>query len=61
MLTKITDTLSTENVNIENLLNKSRKDIAYTMLDLDHEASDAIINKIRQIDGVTRVTTYAGK
>lgn len=61
MLTKITDTLSTENVNIENLLNKSRKDIAYTMLDLDHEASDAIINKIRQIDGVTRVTTYAGE
>ena len=61
MLSKITDTLSSENANIENLLNKSKQDIAYTMLDLDHEVSDILIDKIRNIPGVTRVTTYVGE
>lgn len=58
MLSQITDTL---NANIENLLNKSRQDIAYTMLDLEHEVNDDAIEAIRKIDGVIRVTTYTGE
>ena len=47
-----------DNSNIENLLNKSKKDIAYTMLDLDTEVSSDTLNAIQNIDGVTRVLCY---
>lgn len=60
MISQITDIISKENVNIENLLNKSKKDIAYTMLDLDHEISASTIQDIKKINDVIRVLTYAG-
>ena len=34
MLTQITDSLSQNDVNIENLMNKSKKELAYTMVDI---------------------------
>jgi D-3-phosphoglycerate dehydrogenase len=36
-------------------MNRSRGEYAYTMLDLDHKASDALINELKDIDGVLRV------
>lgn len=49
--------ISTElsSVNIENMLNKSRGDYAYTMLDIDGKLDDALIQKINNIDGIIRV------
>ena len=39
----------------ENMLNKSKGDYAYTMLDVDGAVSDDIVETIRAIDGVIRV------
>ena len=55
MLTAITSAVAENNINIENLLNKSRGDYAYTMLDIDDADYDAIQSKIEAIEGVIRV------
>ncbi len=53
MISQITDIL--KNANIENLMNKSKKDIAYTIIDLDSKID---IEKIKKISGMIRVTTF---
>ena len=55
MLTAITGIFAGDNVNIENLLNKSRGDYAYTMLDIGAAETQAVAEKIGAIDGVIRV------
>ena len=55
MLTAITGIFAEDNVNIENLLNKSRGDYAYTMLDIDKADVTAVAEKISAISGVIRV------
>ena len=58
MISQITEFLSNQDANIENMLNKSKKEIAYTILDLDRKISEENLNKIRAINGVIRVNTY---
>jgi D-3-phosphoglycerate dehydrogenase / 2-oxoglutarate reductase len=53
MISQITDIL--KDANIENLMNKSKKDIAYTIIDLDSKID---ISKIKNIQGMIRVTTF---
>lgn len=55
ILTAITSAVADNNINIENLLNKSRGDFAYTMLDIGQGDYDVISAKIKAIDGVIRV------
>ena len=55
MLTQITSILSDEGVNVENLTNKSKKDYAYTMVDVDTRIKDAVADKLRAIPGMIRV------
>ena len=55
MLTRITSILSEEGVNVENMTNKSRKDYAYTMVDLDSRIKDAVADELRAIPGMIRV------
>lgn len=55
MITSITAVLSSTNVNIENLINKSRDDYAYTMLDVGKCDTGAVSSSISAIDGVIRV------
>ena len=54
-LTKITTILSDEGVNVENLTNKSKKDYAYTMVDLNGRIKDAVADELRAIPGMIRV------
>ena len=54
-LTAITSAVSTGNVNIENMLNKSRGDYAYTMLDVTNFDGTDVDEKIAAIDGVVKV------
>ena len=54
MISQITDIL--KDANIENLMNKSKKDIAYTIIDLDSEVN---ISSIEKINGMIRVSTYS--
>lgn len=41
--------------NISDFLNRSRGDIAYTMVDVDSEITEDIVNCVKDIDGVIRV------
>ena len=55
MLTAITGIVAENNVNIENMLNKSRGDYAYTMIDVSVDDTAAVEERIAAIDGVIRV------
>ena len=55
MLTAITGIFAGDGVNIENLLNKSKGDYAYTMLDTGTADTAAVSDKISAIEGVIRV------
>ncbi|MDU6265506.1 MAG: phosphoglycerate dehydrogenase [Anaerocolumna aminovalerica] len=55
MLTQFTGVLSSENINISNLINKSKGDYAYTVIDIEEELSAAIEEKISEIEGVLKV------
>ena len=54
MLTSITSIVAENNVNIENMLNKSRGDYAYTILDVSGINDDEILTKITAVDGIIR-------
>ncbi len=55
MLTSITGIIADDGVNIENMLNKSKGNYAYTILDIGEADYDAIKQEITEIDGVIRV------
>lgn len=55
MITKFTACFGDEGINISDLMNKSRGEVAYTMMDIETPADTAIIEKLSQIDGVFRV------
>jgi len=52
MVGQISTCLANANLNIEDLLNKSFGDLAYTIVDLDGAVSDETIAKLRSIEGV---------
>ena len=54
-LGRFTAAIASENVNIAGLMNKSRGEYAYTMLDLDHHPSAAVVEHLKEIEGVVRV------
>lgn len=58
MLARITEALGQDGANIENMLNKSRGDVAYTLLDLKEEPSKQGIEDIQALDGVIRTQIY---
>lgn len=55
MIASITSALAGEHINIENLVNKSKGEFAYTMIDTNTEVSSGSIEKIKAIPGVFRV------
>ncbi|HOO27437.1 MAG TPA: phosphoglycerate dehydrogenase, partial [Lachnospiraceae bacterium] len=55
MITKFTATFGDLGINISDMLNKSKGEYAYTMLDVESPVTDAIVEKLRAIDGVIRV------
>ena len=54
-LGRFTTAIAGENINIDGLVNKSRGEFAYTMLDLDHHPSAAALESLKSIEGVVRV------
>jgi D-3-phosphoglycerate dehydrogenase len=52
MVGQISTCLASANLNIADLLNKSRGEYAYTLIDTDAVVSEDILKKIRSIDGV---------
>ena len=55
MITKFTACFGDEGINITDLMNKSKGEVAYTMLDIEKPADSEIIAKLQAIDGVFRV------
>ncbi|MCK5095567.1 MAG: 3-phosphoglycerate dehydrogenase, partial [Spirochaetes bacterium] len=55
MVGQITAILASEGINIADMLNKSKGDLAYNIIDIDNEISDRSIEKISGIEGVTTV------
>lgn len=54
-LSSFTGAMAKENINISDLMNRSRGEYAYTILDLDNPAPDSVIRELEAMDGVLRV------
>jgi D-3-phosphoglycerate dehydrogenase len=52
MVGQISTCLAEANLNIEDLLNKSAGELAYTLVDVNDEVSPATMERLRNIDGV---------
>ncbi len=55
MITKFTACFGDEGINITDMMNKSKGEVAYTMLDVESGATDEIMSKLSAIEGVFRV------
>ena len=55
MITKFTACFGDEGINITDMMNKSRGEVAYTMMDLEAPATAEMIAKLNAIEGVFRV------
>ena len=55
MVGQISHILGAHSINIDHMLNESRKDIAYTLMDLDKTVPDAVQQEIMGIEGVLAV------
>jgi D-3-phosphoglycerate dehydrogenase len=55
MLGQISSAMAVAGLNIHNMTNKSRGDMAYTLVDLDSAVPESVVEKLRAIDGVLNV------
>lgn len=55
MLTQFTGVFSSENTNILNLVNKSKGEFAYTVIDIEKSVESEIASKLEAIEGVLKV------
>lgn len=55
MITQFTAVLGEQKINISEMTNKSRGDVAYTMLDIESPATAEIVSALEKIEGVFRV------
>ena len=55
MITKFTAIVGDLGINISNMVNKSKGDYAYTMIDADSASTDDIVKKLSAIDDVIKV------
>lgn len=55
MVAQISEKLANDNHNILSLVNKSRDEIAYTLIDVDAAVNDAVLKAIASIKGVLQI------
>jgi D-3-phosphoglycerate dehydrogenase len=55
VISALTTALGEAGINIDNMLNKSKKDYAYTMIDTSGNVSEDVINKLKAVDTVIKV------
>lgn len=58
MLSQITSVFSAQSINIENLANGSKGEIAYTIVETKERASAEMLQRLKEIDGVFGVRTF---
>ena len=52
---QFTSILAKENINIADMLNKSKGDYAYNIIDIDGDADQNVIDKLMGVEGVSMV------
>ncbi len=60
MITKFTAEFGEKGINISNMTNKSRGEVAYTMLDVEEPPTAEMVQALEQIPGVFRVRIVKG-
>lgn len=55
MVGQISTAVADAGANIIDMLNKSRDEVAYTLIDLESEISDTVIDNLKQIEGILTV------
>ncbi len=55
MVRQITKEIAEEGANIVDMLNKSRGDFAYTLIDIEKEISKTVIDNIKKVEGILKV------
>ena len=56
MITSFATEFSDDGINIENMMNKSKGELAFTLIDTNTNISEEALKKIEAIEGVLRVT-----
>ena len=59
MVSQMTGVLAREGLNIEEMVNKSRGQVAYTVFDLNEEISEQALEDLRSIQGIIKVRVIA--
>ena len=55
MISQYTQALGAAGCNISDMTNKSKGEVAYTLIDLDDDVNPDIVEKLKKVDGVYRV------
>ncbi|HRF88813.1 MAG TPA: phosphoglycerate dehydrogenase, partial [Pseudomonadales bacterium] len=55
MLGQVLSVIAESDINVADMINKSRNDIAYNLIDIAAQPDAATLDKIRAIDGVINV------
>ncbi len=55
MVGQITATLGKNSINISNMINNSKGDFAYTMIECDGAVPDSALKDLKEIEGVLKV------
>jgi D-3-phosphoglycerate dehydrogenase len=55
MVGQISTAMAEAKLNIHNMMNKSKKDLAYTLVDVDSKVPKKVIEQIARIEGVLAV------
>lgn len=55
VLSSISKVIADEKINISNMINKSRGDYAYTVVDCDSDVSDENVKMLAEIEGIIRI------
>ena len=57
MLNQVLSILADRNINVIDMINKSRSDVAYNIIDIEQEPTPELIQALEDIDGVIKVRT----
>lgn len=55
IIAQITSAVGEAGLNVDNMVNASKKDYAYTMLDIAGDVTDAVADKMSSVDGIIKV------
>ncbi|HUI93948.1 MAG TPA: phosphoglycerate dehydrogenase [Chitinivibrionales bacterium] len=61
MVGQITSLLAAEKINIADMLNKSKGDLAYNIIDIDNVISESALKKLKAIEGIIMVSVLEKK